>query len=78
MKGLRIKECIFHHNNNLQDGEEKMTQQRLAELVMPDKEPDNALNQINKLANGKADLIYLSILRKIKEVLKVSYQQLID
>lgn len=78
MKGLKIKECILLHNGNLLEGDEKMTQQRLAELVMPDKEPENALNQINKLANGKTDVVYISILRKIKEVLKVSYNDLIE
>ncbi len=75
---LKIKEALLRYNSNLNNGETKMTQQRLASIVLPNKEIRNATGYINRLANGKSDHIKLSVLKKIIEVLKVDYNFILD
>lgn len=77
MKGLKIKEAIIHYNENLPEDEEKMNQQKLAKLVMPDKEQGNAYTQLNKLANGKNDMVYIPVLKKLSKVFNIPIDDLI-
>ncbi len=68
---LKLKEALLKYNNELKNGEEKMTQKKLASIIFPDKDIRNSHAYLNKLANGKTDHIRLSILGKICEVLNV-------
>lgn len=77
MKPLRIKEAIARYNHNLKEGEEKMTQQRLGDLIF---------SKVNRKYNGRAITNWcagrseprVSQIRKIAEVLNVDFNYLFN
>ena len=74
---LRIKEAILKYNEDKHPDEESMTQTKLAMIVFPNKNKENAIRQINKLANGRKDNCKISALRSMAKTLSVDYNFLI-
>ena len=74
-KPLRIKQAIADYNANLPEGEKKMTQQRLADLVVDKSDPKYRGRLMSFWCNAHRDPSIEDI-RRLCEVLKVDYNYL--